>query len=133
MRLAEVLGAGVDVAAVEFGLVGKGDGVHQEVELAPAPAELGEHRVHRAAVGNIAGQHDLGASLRRQRLDPLLQGLSLVGEGQRGALRGRRLGNAPGDRAIVGDAHDEAAFALHQRASRTLGLRGRSRHLPISL
>ena len=72
-------------------------------------------------------------SLRRQWLDPLFQRLALVSEGQRRTLRGHRFGDAPGDRAIVGDTHDEAAFALHQRASRNLGLRGRSRHLPISL
>jgi len=35
----------VDVAAVELGLVRKGDGVHEEVELAPGRLELGEHGI----------------------------------------------------------------------------------------
>ena len=63
--------AGVDVAAVEFGLVGKGDGVHQEIELAPLPAELGENRIHRAGFADVAGQHEFRSSLRCQRLDAL--------------------------------------------------------------
>ena len=52
--LREVLLGGVDVAAVELGLVGEGDGVHQEVELAPLPAELGEHGIHRG--GSVTSQ-----------------------------------------------------------------------------
>ena len=37
-----------------------------------------------------------------------------IGEGELGAVRGERLGDAPGDRVIVGDAHHQAALAFHQ-------------------
>ena len=39
---------------------------------------------------------------------------ALVGEGQLGAGAMQRLGDAPGDRALVGHAHDQAALAGHQ-------------------
>ena len=54
---------------------------------------------------------------RAQRLDqgdhPLPERFALVGEGELGALAGQRLGDTPGDRTIVGNPHDEAAFAGH--------------------
>ena len=49
-----------------------------------------------------------------ERLDPLLERIPLVGEGKLGAVRAARFGNTPGDRAVVGDAHDQAALAAHQ-------------------
>ena len=39
---------------------------------------------------------------------------ALVGEGHLGARGMQRLGDAPGDRAVVGHAHDQAALAGHQ-------------------
>jgi hypothetical protein len=44
----------------------------------------------------------------------LAQRLALVGEGEFGAVRGERAGDAPGDGMVVGHAHDQAATALHQ-------------------
>ncbi len=54
------------------------------------------------------------AEFRGQRLDALLQGIALIGERQLGALRGAGLGDAPGDRAVVGDAENQALLAGHQ-------------------
>ncbi|MGY4283403.1 hypothetical protein ACVWXO_002623 [Bradyrhizobium sp. LM2.7] len=59
------------------------------------------------------GQHQIDAELLRQRLDPLAQGLALEGEGKLGAMGMQRLRHAPGDRMIIGDAHDQTALALH--------------------
>ena len=112
-RLREVLLAGVDVAAVELVLVGEGDGVHEEVELAPGASQLGEDRVHRGRVGDVAGHDELGAELGGERPHALFQRLSLVGERDLGALRRGGLGDAPGDRAVVRHAHDEALLASH--------------------
>ncbi len=83
----------------------------QKVELAPELVDLGEHRVDRGRVGHVAMAHDRGVEFPRQRPHPLFERLALVGEGQFGARRARRLGDAPGDRPIVGDPHDEAAPA----------------------
>ena len=49
-----------------------------------------------------------------ERAHALAQRLALIGEGELGALGGERLGDAPGDRMVVGDAHHEAALAAHQ-------------------
>ena len=116
MALREVLFRRIDVAAVEFVLVGEGDGVDEEVEAAPGLGEFVEHGIHRRRIGHVAGQDDLGAEFGGQRLDPLLQRVALIGKRDLGALRRARLGDTPGDRTIVGDAHDQPAFAGHQRA-----------------
>ncbi len=54
------------------------------------------------------------ADLLRQRLDALLERIALIGEGELGALGAAGLGDAPGDRAVVGDPHDQAALAAHE-------------------
>ena len=89
-----------------------------EVELAPKLLDLAEDRVDRRAVGDVAMADDMAAELLRQRLDPLLQGVALIGEGELGAGIRRRLGDTPGDRAVVGDAHDETALAPQEVGGR---------------
>jgi hypothetical protein len=54
---------------------------------------------------------DGGVELAGERLDPLLQRVALIGQGQRGAVLVGRPGDAPGDRAVVRDPHDQAALA----------------------
>ena len=58
----------------------------------------------------------LAADLGGQRANPSLQRLTLEGERQFGALCRTRRGDAPGQGAVVGDAHDHAALAAHQTA-----------------
>src|SRR3712207_8707033 len=48
------------------------------------------------------------------RSDALAERLALVGEGELGAVLAQNLGDAPGDRVVVRDPHDEAAPALHE-------------------
>ena len=57
----------------------------------------------------------------RQRLDALFHLVVDVGEGELGALAMHRLRDAPGDRAISGDAYDEGALAGEK--SHVVGLR----------
>ena len=71
-------------------------------------------RLDRRLVGHVAREHELGAHLLRQRLDPLPDGVALIGERDLGALIGHGLGDAPGDRAVIGDAEHDAALARHQ-------------------
>ena len=54
------------------------------------------------------------ADLLGERLDALLQRIALIGEGQFGAMASAGLGDAPGERAVVGDPHDQAAFTAHE-------------------
>ena len=58
-----------------------------------------------------------------ERLDPLLERVALVGEGEFGAVRARRLGDAPGDRAVVREPHDQAALSAQETGVRHDGPR----------
>src|SRR5690606_32102155 len=67
-------------------------------------------------IHHVAGHDEGGAHRFRQWYDALLQRLALIGEGEFRTMFGAGLGNAPGNRSVIGNAHDEAAFALHQVA-----------------
>ena len=84
-----------------------------EVEPAPGLAQRREDAVDAGNVFHVTGQHMLDAELLGQRAHALAEGVALIGEGHFGAMRGQRLGNAPGDRMVVGDAHDQTALARH--------------------
>ena len=116
-RLGEIVLGRVDIAPVELLLVGKGDGVDQEIERAPLLGDRREHGFDARLVGHVAGQHELRADLVRERLDPLLDGVALISERDLGALVGHGLGDAPGDRPVIGDAEHDAALARHQFAA----------------
>ena len=113
-RLGEVVGAGVDVAACELILVGEGDAVDDEIECAPFTCDGVEGGVHGGRVGDVTGDHDLRAKFSGERLDALLEGVALIGEGKFGTLGGTGLGDAPGNGPVVRNTHDEAALASHQ-------------------
>ncbi len=72
------------------------------------------------AASMVAGCDDVAiadhdaADLLGERLDALLQRLALIGESKLGAVRAAGLGDAPGERALVGDPHDQAALAAHE-------------------
>ena len=74
----------------------------------------GEHRVDGGRLGNVAMADHQAVDLLGQRLDPLLERVALIGEGKFGAMLAAGPRDAPGDRAVVGDAHDQPAFAAHQ-------------------
>ena len=82
--------------------------------MPPFGAQRFEHRVDAGDVLDVAGQNQGYPKLLGQRLDAFAQRLALIGEGKLGALRSERFGNAPGNRMIIGDAHDQAALAFHQ-------------------
>ena len=86
MRLGEIVRRGVDIAAVELVLVGKGDGVDDEIERAPCRFHRREGGVDGRGLGHVAMPDDDPVDLLRQWLDPLLQRIALIGEGQIGAL-----------------------------------------------
>ena len=77
---------------------------------------VGENVVDALEVGHIAVGDDLGADRLGQRDGAPAESVALIGEGEFGALAGEHPRNAPGDRSLVGDAHDETALARHQGA-----------------
>lgn len=74
--------------------------------------------IDRALLGDVA----IDQRSRIERLDEgrhaLLEALTLIGESELRTGFMERAGDAPGDGAIVGHAHDEAALALHEAAFR---------------
>jgi hypothetical protein len=107
----------------------------EEIDLSPFLFQMGKHRVHACGIGDVARQDEGGADGFGEREDALLERLALIGEGDFGALFGAGLGDAPGDRAVVRDAHDEPALALHQAAlqSRARAGDGFAHRFPVKL
>jgi len=105
---------GIDIAAAQFVLVGKADGVDDKVDAAPFGLEPFEQGIDRVHVGDVAFKQPRLAQLAGQRHHALFQRLALIAERHFGALRGEGLGDAPGDGFVVGEPHDEAPFARHK-------------------
>ena len=86
----------------------------QEIEPAPFCAQCREDRIDAVEIFDVAGQDQFDTERLRKRFHALAQRLALIGKSELRALRRKRLRNAPGDRMIIGDAHDQPALALHQ-------------------
>ncbi len=113
-RTTEVGAGRIDIAALQLIAIGKGDGVDDEVEAAPLPLELAENGFERLIVLDVGFQNNLGTYSFNERLHALAEGIALIGEGQFGAMLVQRLCYAPSNRMIIGNAHNEAAFASHK-------------------
>ena len=87
--------------------------MHQKVEPPPTIGNLREQRIEARLGADIRLDHEIALQALGQGPHPLSQRVALIGKGEPGALRMRCLGNAPGDRALIGDAHDEALFSGH--------------------
>ncbi len=85
-----------------------------KVDLAPFLPEHVEDGVDGRGIGDVAMAEQDAAEFLGQRLDPLLQRVALPGECDFRARRVAGLGDAPGNRAVVGDAENHSALALHQ-------------------
>jgi hypothetical protein len=88
--------------------------MNEKIDLAPDLLQFGEDVVDSGNVLDITGQQDIGANGISQRLHPPAEGLALIGEGQFGPVLAQFTGNAPGNGMVIGDAHHQAAPALHQ-------------------
>ncbi len=88
--------------------------MHHEIEPAPALGQCREQRIKAGLGGDVGLQHEIALQAFRQWPDPLAERVPLIGEGKPGPMGMQLPGNAPGDRAFVGDAHDEALLAGHQ-------------------
>ena len=121
---AEIGGAGFDVTPAQLVLVGKADGVNHEIKAAPDFFQMGEQRIERLATGDITLDHLGRAKRGDQRLDPLPEGLALIRERQFSPLIGAGPGNAPGNRLVVGKAHDQPAFARQKSVRHWVFLAG---------
>jgi len=85
-----------------------------EKQPAPGLLDRGEQPVETGCVCHISGQQKWAAQRFGQRPHALFQGLALICEGESCAVCGENLGYAPRERAVVGDAHNQPAFAGHE-------------------
>ena len=117
----EVIKAGIDIAAAQLVLVGKADGVDEEIDRGPFSRQCGEAGVRAFHRRHIAFEQAGDTQCFGQRAHPLFHHRALVAEGQFGALFGQGLGNAPGQALVVRQPHDEAAFSRHDSHEILLG------------
>ena len=103
-KLARVVSA---VAALELVAVGEGKRVHDEIERAPFLADHLEHAFDALQILDIGLFDDRGADRLGERHGAAAESAALIGEGKLGALAVQHAGDAPGDRAVVGDAHHQ--------------------------
>jgi len=94
--------------------------VHHEVDAAPFGLDGLERCIHRGVVADVAGHDDRAADRIGQRAYALAQRIALIGESQFCALGGAGGGDAPGQRPVIRNAHDQPAPALHQGAAHWL-------------
>src|SRR5207302_8457592 len=92
-----------------------------------APGERGEYRIKACLGGDVGLDDEIAVEAFGERLDALAERLALIGKGQPGALAMQRLGDAPGEGAIIGDAHDEPLFPGQQAQSLTPSPRSAAR------
>ena len=109
--LVEVPAAGVQIAALQLVLVGKGQRVNDEIDGRPVTGKPVKGLSYRAFMRDIAFHHQVGADRFRQRAQPLAEPLHLIGEGKLGTGLGGGGGDAPGAGAFIRDAHDQAPLA----------------------
>ena len=88
---------------------------NDEIDIADFLFQVVEHLVDGAFIHDITGQQNLGIQFRGEWLDPALEGIALIGKGKLGPGTMQGLGDAPGDGAIIGNAHDQTAFAGQKR------------------
>src|SRR6185312_12853245 len=98
LQATQEIGPGsVDVAAFQLIWIGECDRMHDEIESLPILAEGRENAADALLVGYVAVHHDLAVDAVGERTDALAQRVALEGEGELGALRMHRLGDAPSD------------------------------------
>ena len=88
--------------------------MHEHVERAEDARHGREQAVHGGVVGRVALLEQLGPDALGQRPDATLELGGGVGEPEPRAFLVQGPGDAPGDRASVGDAGDERRLAVEQ-------------------
>ena len=73
-----------------------------------------ENRLHLAGCAHVERHQDRRFEFARQRFDVFLGFVVEIGDRELRAQRAKRLGAAPGDGLVIGNADDEASLAFEQ-------------------
>ena len=92
--------------------VGKGDGVHDEIEPSPPGLGLGEEIVELGVVADVERFDKARLDRLRQGMNPFLQRIAEIVEPELGPLAVTGPGHAPCDGFLVSDAEDQPFPAL---------------------
>ena len=112
------LAAGVDETPRQLVLVGKGDGVDQEIHRAPTLFQRAKACSKAVIIGHVDVDQKIAADTGRQRFHAFAKCVALIGKCQFSALIGQRLETAcivqTGHRIVngAGADHDEGARIL---------------------
>jgi hypothetical protein len=108
----EAFARAVDDAAVQVCPRRESDRVQREIEPAPAPFDLVEHRLELTLDLDVERHQDRRLERRCQRFDVGLGLVVQIGDGELGAEGAEGPGAAVGDRVLIRDPNHEALLAL---------------------
>src|SRR2546429_9319051 len=100
--------------------VGEPHRVDGRVEATEVTREAGEDNTKYAVRRDVKGVDPRARQRPGQRLDVLPEAVTLVGERQTHPGARERLGDRPGDGALVGDTEDDPGSAVEQTHTRDL-------------
>ena len=88
--------------------------MHHEIDLAPFFLEEIERGIDGRGLGDVAMAEQEATEFVRERLDPFLQRVALPCQRDVRARRAAGFRDTPRNRAVIGDAENDPALALHQ-------------------
>ena len=120
MGHAEPLARGRHEVALEVLTLGERHRVDERVEAPEVARDAGEDSADLAVRRDVTGVDHRARQRPGQRLDVLPEAVTLVGERQTHPGARERLGDRPGDGALVGDTEYDAGPAVEQTHARNL-------------
>jgi hypothetical protein len=110
-RVQEILPRRIDVTSLQLFLIGISDRVDDKINFRPFLGNSIESGVEAPGFRDVTWDNNVRANRCRQWLNPPAKRFTLIGESELGAVAMQKFSNSPGNRMIVGDAHDKPAFA----------------------
>ena len=116
----EVVQAYVEIFAAQCFFVGETDRVDHKINIGPFGRQRVKGAVEIVHVGNVAIDEEVTAELFRQWPNALFHDFALIAERQFRAFGMQTLRNAPRQRLVIGEPHNQPAFARHQSSHKIL-------------
>ena len=114
---AEALAGGVHKAATQVFAVGKGHGVHEDVQVAPFFLDEVGGGLNLRVIAHIALEGEFTAKLFAQGVNAFFDGIAYIVECQAGTLFLKGIGNAVSDTSIIGQTQYKSFLSLQQHGS----------------
>src|SRR5690606_37320454 len=111
-RLGESIFRRIDITSGQLILIGKTNGMNDEVELAPFFLNRFENCINSCSIADIAMPGNKGIQFFSQRLNAFLERLTHIGECEFSTGLTSRFGNTPSDGTVIGYAQNQSALAM---------------------